>query len=388
MVGRLPLTLNLTADYCKRTQMSFADYTTKVSTLMAVSPRSSAYPCSVAATFSLAIAEAAEQIPATDRLVSAIALCAPGRIPTSLLMGIGQSEAESKAALLAMEEMSLVKDDKFEDGTPAISVHRLVRALARARTDVNRISAVIERLVSRLVEIYPQDAYHNPASWSLCAQLTPHLLAACETKAAQENIRADCADLLVRTGNYFHGRGAYLSAESLFRRALSLREDEFGPMHPETAAALNNLGALLCAQGDPIRARPILERALMIFEKTFGRDYSQTGRYQTNYARLLLMLNYPKKALALGEAALSTHEKACGPNHSWTIDSARVTADALNALGRTAKANALRIRYGIGTRTSKEKPSAALGHSFAKQFSLGLMKSRYFGSRSSIAKSN
>lgn len=390
MVGRLPLTLDLAADYCKRTQMSFADYTAKVGTLMAVTPRSSAYPRSVAATFSLAIAEAAKQIPTADRLVSVIALCAPGRIPTSLLMGIGQSEAESKAALLAMEEMSLAKDDEFEDGTPAVSVHRLVQALARARTDVNRVSAVIERILGRLVEIYPQDAYHNPASWPLCAQLTPHLLATCETKAAQENCGVDCADLMVRTGNYFHGRGAYVCAEPLFRKALALREEELGPMHPETAAALNNLGALLCAQGDPIRARPMLERALMIFEKAFGRDYSQTGRYQMNYARLLLILNYPKKALALGEAALSTHEKTCGPNHSWTIDSARVTADALDALGRTAKANALRARYGIGSLTfpAKEPSGAALGRSFAKQFSLGLMKSRYFGPRSSIAKSN
>jgi hypothetical protein len=36
-----------------------------------------------------------------------------------------------------------------------------------------------------------------------------------------------------------------------------------------------------------------------------------------------------------------------GPLHPWTKDFARVTADALHALGRTEEATALRARYGI-----------------------------------------
>jgi hypothetical protein len=36
-----------------------------------------------------------------------------------------------------------------------------------------------------------------------------------------------------------------------------------------------------------------------------------------------------------------------GPLHPWTKDSARVTADALHALGRTEEATALRARYDI-----------------------------------------
>ena len=33
---------------------------------------------------------------------------------------------------------------------------------------------------------------------------------------------------------------------------------------------------------------------------------------------------------------------ALGPNHAWTKDSARVTADALHALGRSEEAKVLR----------------------------------------------
>jgi hypothetical protein len=42
------------------------------------------------------------------------------------------------------------------------------------------------------------------------------------------------------------------------------------------------------------------------------------------------------------------HESALGEDHAWTKDSARVTADALAALGRTDDATALRARLGLG----------------------------------------
>ena len=42
------------------------------------------------------------------------------------------------------------------------------------------------------------------------------------------------------------------------------------------------------------------------------------------------------------------HERASGPNHPWTRDSAAVTADALDALGRADEAAAVRARYGLG----------------------------------------
>ena len=62
------------------------------------------------------------------------------------------------------------------------------------------------------------------------------------------------------------------------------------------------------------------------------------------------------EALALGETALAAHDKALGSDHAWTKDSARVTADALEALGRTEDAKALRERYGL---TPPETPQSS-----------------------------
>src|SRR6516162_7418794 len=57
----------------------------------------------------------------------------------------------------------------------------------------------------------------------------------------------------------------------------------------------------------------------------------------------------PLRLSKIAQPALTAHEAASGPHHRWTKDSARVTADALDALDRHAEATALRARYGIGS---------------------------------------
>ena len=396
-LGCLPLALDLAAAYCKRTQMSFAAYKREAITLISVAPRGRAYPDVVSATFDLAAAEAIKQVPAAETLIAILGCCAPARIPLTFVKGLSEDETESRTALLALTELSLVKHDRFEDGTPALSAHRIVHALSRARTNAGSGPATaIERSLKRLMEIYPLDGYNNPNSWPLCSQLTPHLLAFFEAKAPDESLSAEQADLMVRAGSYFQGGGAYARAEPLFRTALAIRERTFGPTHPETAASLNNLASLRCAQGDFAGALPLFERALTNFEKSFGSAYSQTGRHQTSYARLLLMIGRPTEALALAEAALTTLEKSSGPNHAWTKDSACMVADALDALGRTEEAAALRSRYGVMLKDSRNSRlsefqdafRALRGHSFMERFGLDSIKRWRFLSRNSIAKSH
>jgi hypothetical protein len=58
-------------------------------------------------------------------------------------------------------------------------------------------------------------------------------------------------------------------------------------------------------------------------------------------------MGHPSEALAFAETALGAHDKLLGPDHNLTKYSARVTAQALGALGRTEEAKALRERYGL-----------------------------------------
>jgi hypothetical protein len=93
-------------------------------------------------------------------------------------------------------------------------------------------------------------------------------------------------------------------------------------------------------------------RAIAIAEKALGPEHPDTRRYQSRYARLLLDTGRAANALALAETALATHEASLGTNHPSTEASARVTADALDALGRTEEAASLRVRRGLAVKHS------------------------------------
>ena len=134
-LGRLPLALDHAAAYCERTQTRFSDYAAKAERLIATAPSGMSYPRSVVATFDLAITKAVTQCAAGELLMAYLAQCAPDRIPMALVEGAIVEETKRVAALLALSELSLVKQDPFEDGTPAVTVHRLVQAVARARLE-------------------------------------------------------------------------------------------------------------------------------------------------------------------------------------------------------------------------------------------------------------
>ena len=319
-LGRLPLALDHAAANCKRTQMSFSAYAAKASTLIAAAPRGAPYPRSVAATFDLAIDDAVAQCPAAEALMAFLAFCAPERIPLTLVEGAIDDENERMVALAALAELSLVKHDPFEDGAAAVTVHRLVQAVARARSEAKGTAqSALARLIARLAAVYPDDSYSNPASWPHCAQLTPHLLVSCSTEMTDAAENAKCANLLNLAGSYFHGRrfhGRAIDSEArpLFERALAIREKLLGPEHPDTATSLNNLANLLLDQRDLAGARPLLERALAIWEKALGPEHPDTATSLNNLASLLHRASGDLAgARPLLERALAIREKALGP---------------------------------------------------------------------------
>ena len=164
-LDNLPLALDHAAAYCKRTQVWFNDYAKKVSSLIDAAPRGAGYPRSVAATFDLAITQAVAQCPAAETLMAYLAQCAPERIPMTLVEGAIEDEAQRQRALAALSEVSLLKHDPFEDGTPAVTLHRLVQAVARARSEANGSAhQAVRRLIARLAATYPGDGYSNPQS--------------------------------------------------------------------------------------------------------------------------------------------------------------------------------------------------------------------------------
>ena len=291
-----------------------------------------------------------------------LAQCAPERIPLTLLDGALYYESERRAALLALSEVSLVRHDPFADGTPAVTVHRLVQAVARARaatkdaaqqaapgliarmvrcvvgarTKANSIMPpAAARLFSRLASIYPDD--DNPTSWPLCAQLTPHLL------ALHDAVRVDAASwsaLLNRVGRYFYGRADHAQAEPCFREALAIDEKARGPQHPSTATSLSYLALVRRDQGD-LAAQPLFERALVIREKALGPEHPDTASSSNNLALVLRTKAISPRRNRSSSARWAIDEKARGPEHPDTAMSLNNPRSVLQDQGDLAAAQPL-----------------------------------------------
>jgi len=105
-----------------------------------------------------------------------------------------------------------------------------------------------------------------------------------------------------------------------------------------------------------IRCARALRRLTRQHFKPRSNERPPTNRGRCNLSRLWLLMGRPAEAITLGETALTALDKVLGRDHKWTKDSARVTADALDALGRTEEAKALRERYGV---TEPEKPKSS-----------------------------
>ena len=363
-LGRLPLALVHAAAFCESSGISFAEYATRVADLIAVLPQNSAYPTSIAATFDIAIADVVRRIPAGDTLMAFLAQCAPERIPISLARGAIADDSKRQSAISAFAEVSLIKHDAFQDGTPAITVHRLVRSVACARYEANGSARIAkERLIKRLSELVPEreQIYHDHRCWQTCDQLIPHVFGWLSepsddsatpeswSRAMQRAVRYPAApespwsrllrrcfwwciplhrdpleawpDLVNRTANYLFARASYAEALQLQRGMLAFWEEVLGPTAAGIATPLQNLANVLQHSGDLAAAQPLLERALAISEATCGSDHPDTAAVLEHLASLASQRGDVSGARPFCERALAIRERTFGPEHPATAAS-------------------------------------------------------------------
>jgi tetratricopeptide (TPR) repeat protein len=333
-LGRLPLALDHAAAYCRRIGMAFSDYAARAELLIMQKPlRGLSYQRSIAATFDLAIAEAVIECAAADPLMAYLAQCAPQRIPMRLIDGALDDKSDQTAAMLALAELSLIKYDSFDDGTPAISVHRLVQTVARHRA---ACEVARDRVLRKLAVTFPIEV-SDPISWPLCAQLLPHLLATCSNTVGG----LLTAELLDRAGSYSWEIGAYAQAKMFYERALASREQLLGKEHPALATSLNGIAVTLQVQNDLVGARALLERALAITEQSNGPRHLVRVIYRENLVGVQLDQKDFSAARECLEKWLVDQESWLGPEHPYTAATANHLAAALNGLGEIDRARSL-----------------------------------------------
>ncbi len=326
-LGCFPLALDHAAATCRRAQIDFLDYANRYEQMLHTLPNASEYPQSVAVTFALAIEEAGKNCIATEALMAFVGLCAPDPIPMMLLEGAQSDERARTTATMALTELSLLTPVLSNEGSPTFVAHRLVQAVARARSRERGTSTeAFAKLVERLSEIYPSDGYQSPLCWPRCAELSPHILAMGDRPEAEASSNPAWPDVVNRTASYFQGRALLAEAEPLRRQALSLREKILGPDDPRTGMSINDVALVHYERDEHEIAIPLFERALRILEQKLPADHPDIATVLNNMALSLQFAGRMSDAESKYKRALEIRSSRFGRENSYT-------AQSLNNLG-------------------------------------------------------
>jgi tetratricopeptide (TPR) repeat protein len=130
-------------------------------------------------------------------------------------------------------------------------------------------------------------------------------------------------------------------AERLYRSALAIAEDTFGPQHPEAASSLNNLGVLYRYWGRYDEAEPLYQRARSIVEQAVEADPLQLSSIFYNLAGLGHARSRYAEAEPLSRRALEIGEQALGAKHPDVAVKLSALAAILDGQGKYDEAESL-----------------------------------------------
>lgn len=113
----------------------------------------------------------------------------------------------------------------------------------------------------------------------------------------------------------------YSEAEPLFKRALAIREQEIELIYPDTALTLNNLGYLYQIQEKDVEAEPLFKRALAVCKQLAGPVHADTANVINNLALLYNKHNKYSEAEPMFQFSLAIREQQLGRFHPTTAQS-------------------------------------------------------------------
>ncbi len=297
-LAQFPLAIDQAGAYIEETGCSLHDYLHiyqqhRSAMLARRGKQATSYPDPIATTWSLSFAQVQRSSPAAAELLHLCAFLAPDHIPEELLIEgapywppLLQEAVADRFTFNQMLEtllaFSLVKRLSEER---ILSIHRLVQAVQMDRMEAQTQRAWSEQVVRAVQTVFPQDP-KNVNTWPQCLRYLEQI-EACDTLIRQHQLLlSEGADLLDRTGSYFLEHAMRTQAESLYRHALSIREQCFGVEHPQTAASLNHLAIFHRDNGNYKEAEPLYLRALSIREQHLGSHHLDTADSLDSLANL------------------------------------------------------------------------------------------------------
>ena len=304
--------------------------------------------------------------PAAAALLRLLAFLAPDNLPRGLLAEhaaelpepLSSAAADPVAmldAVAAARRLSLLEVDR-----DALSMHRLVQAIARDRCDAAERRRWSEAAVEFLNAAY-RYREHDLATWELAGRLLPHVQIAVGCLEEADTSKP-ASRLLNETGLYLLDRGALGEARRHMERSLEIAEGVYGPDDNEVAIRANNIALILQDQGDLDGALAHAHRALEIGEAIHGKDHPKVAIRASNIATILQDQGDLDGALAHARRALKIDETVYGKDHPNVAIDANNIGQILKAQGDLdgALAQARRALEIDETVYGKDHPNVAI----------------------------
>jgi tetratricopeptide (TPR) repeat protein len=339
-LGGLPLALDQAGAYLEETGCSLSAYLQlyqrhRLKLLSERRGRVSDHPEPVAKTWELAFGRLQADQPAAADLLRLCTYLSPDAIPEELLTEgascLGEQLAPIAADSLllnaAIENLRAYSLIGRSRATQTLSIHRLVQAVLQDTMDKPTRTLWAERAVRVVDATFPSPEF---AHWPQCERLLPQALACAQHIEHRQLTFSEATRLLNDTAIYLYDQSRYPEAELLYEQALTIREQQVGPEHPDTATSLNNLAALYYTQGKYEQAEPLYKRALAIWEQQLGPEHPKTATSLNNLAALYYTQGKYEQAEPLLRRALAIFEQRLGAKHPTT----RTIQDNYDALLR------------------------------------------------------
>lgn len=353
-VGGLPLALDQVGAYLETTGSGLAAYWQqyqrhRIELLKEYRGMPVDHPQPVATTWSLAFERIETRNPAAVDLLRLCSFLAPDTIREEMLVqGADILPATLSAivadgylldqAIEALRAYSLVTRDA---PTRSLAVHRLVQTVVRDALPTEEQRQWMQRAVAVVNQAFPEVEFTH---WVACEQCLPHALVCARWIQQGQLVSPEATHLLDQTGYYLSVRGQYSEAEPLLQQALSIREQQLGPDHLDTATSLDHLGRLYQLQGKYAQAEPLYQRALSIRERQSGPDHLDTASSLDHLAQLYQFQGKYAQAEPLYQRALAISELQLGPDHPDVAVILSDLARLYEVLGRYAQAESLVLR--------------------------------------------
>jgi hypothetical protein len=164
----------------------------------------------------------------------------------------------------------------------------------------------------------------------------------------------------------------YERAVEVTEAQVGLHETLYGPDHPATAQAVNDLAVAYDRATRDQQALAASERALAIRQRTLGPDHPDTMMSMRNVAISRRRSGRPGEALPLYRTVAATYARTLGDLHPRAIASADEVGNALLDLGRTSEAREL--RRAVAARYERAIASSAADPSVLDDYALFLIE--------------